>query len=413
MATVSPGALAGKRIVLAVTGSIAAYKSVLLARQLTRAGAEVRVILSEAARHFIGEATFTGLGLRVEGSMWGSPGESHVTLASWADCVLVAPATADTLARLAAGRADDLLSATVLCSRRALCVAPAMHPAMWAAAATQQNAATLFARGAHFIGPVEGEVASGEVGLGRMAEPEQILLGLVRAVHGPGRLGGRHVVVTAGPTREALDPVRALTNLSSGRMGYAVAAALVARGADVTLISGPVALPPPDGVRLMPVESALDMQGALDAALGPQLDGADALIMAAAVADYRPLSQATHKLKRGSEPLVLQLTPNPDLLADIGKRRTTARPVLVGFALESAEGDALVGLGRRKLIEKRVDMVVANSTSGLSGDENQVQLVTPVDCTRLERMSKAKVAGHIVDWLTARLDAPAKGEFTE
>ena len=221
-------------------------------------------------------------------------------------------------------------------------------------------------------------------------------------------------MITAGPTREAIDPVRAITNLSSGKMGYAIADVAAGRGAHVTLISGPVALKAPEGVHVVPVKSAVEMGQALEQALGPNLDRADALIMAAAVSDYRPATPSAQKLKKGDGVLRLELTPNPDLLADIGARRTTLRPVLIGFALETAEGDALIGLGRKKLIDKCVDMVVANGArDSVEGDQSLAFLVSPLDCTPLPRMSKARIGARIIGWLEQRLLTPQTQETTQ
>jgi phosphopantothenoylcysteine decarboxylase/phosphopantothenate--cysteine ligase len=401
--------LAGKVVVLGVTASIAAYKAALLLRLLRKAGATVHVILSESAKRFVGESTFRGLGAEVHTDMWSAPGELHVELGARADAVLVAPATADVLSRLAQGRADDLLTATVLCRCGPLVLAPAMHPRMWNDAAVAHNAALLAERGATFIGPVEGEVASGDVGIGRMAEPEHIAQALAELL-APGtaaltsELTGRHVVVSAGPTAEPLDPVRSLTNVSSGKMGFAVAAALRARGARVTLVAGPVTQPTPQGVDRVDVGSALEMRQALWTALGPELEDADALVMAAAVADYRPKARSNSKLKRSLDDLTLELVPNPDLLAEIGHARKAKHPVLVGFALETAEDEELVQHARRKLVSKRIDLVVANrAEESLGRDDNRVFLVSAIDCKPIARDSKAALAEHIVDFVAARL----------
>jgi phosphopantothenoylcysteine decarboxylase/phosphopantothenate--cysteine ligase len=408
------GALAGRKIVLGVTGSIAAYKAPFILRRLTEAGAEVRVVMTPSAENFIGAAVFRGLGAEVFNDMWSGEGEAHVQLAAWADAILIAPATADTLARMRQGRANDLLAATALCSDKAVIVAPAMHPTMWAHPATQENLTVLKERGVRFLGPAQGVVASGDSGVGRMEEPDDIAVAMIRLLSAKVRpLSGRKIVITAGPTREALDPVRALTNFSSGKMGYAIAAVALDQGAEVTLISGPVAIPAPVGATLVPVESAADMQEALDEALGLDLSAADALIMSAAVSDYRPKVPSSEKLKRGSDDFSLELAPNPDLLGEIGKRRGGLRPVLVGFALETAHGDELIMLGRQKLIKKQADMIVANSAQDALGkDDNTVRLVSARDCVPLEKMSKASVAAHIVDWVKARLKEPAHSDAT-
>lgn len=408
------GSLADRKILLCVTGSIAAYKAPILLRLLKTGGARVKVLLSESAKNFIGEAVFSGLGAEVFSDMWSGPGEPHVELSSWADVIVVAPATADTLSRLRQGRADDLLTATALCSEKPLVVAPAMHPTMWKHPATQENMLVLKDRGVRFVGPVHGEVASGELGLGRMEEPDGIAAVLVRLLEPRVKpLTGMHLVVTAGPTHEALDPVRSLTNSSSGKMGYAIAQVALDRGADVTLISGPVSLRVPPGAIFIPVTSAVQMQHALDRALGDNMTQADALIMSAAVADFRPKESSESKVKRGKEDMTLTLTPNPDLLAEIGTRRSGLRPVLVGFALETAEGDDLISLGRQKLIKKQVDMIVANSASeSLGKDSAVVRLVSARDCVPLEEMEKAQVAAHVIDWVVARLKEPATSDKT-
>jgi phosphopantothenoylcysteine decarboxylase / phosphopantothenate---cysteine ligase len=405
-AVTSHSALHEKTILLGVTGSIAAYKAVLIVRLLRKAGAIVHVILTEAAERFIGAETFHGLGAHVHQSMWGTEGEPHIMLAQKADAIVIAPTTADTLARLAQGRSDDLLTATVLASKKPLFVAPAMHPAMFDAAATRENVSRLKARGVHFLGPVEGEVASGDVGLGRMDEPEIIVSALALSLFGPRYLTGKHIVITAGPTREPLDPVRSLTNVSSGKMGFALAREATAMGAQVTLVVGAVDLPTP------PLVARIDAETALWDVLKPDLSGADALIMAAAVADYRPERASTEKLKRGDGGMTLKLAPNPDLLKEIGTHRKSARPVLVGFALETVSGDALIQHARRKLVEKRVDLIVANSAQDSLGlDTNQVLMVTPQDCRPLSVRSKTAVSAEILEWVARRL-AAEPGEWT-
>lgn len=414
MSVLPVGALAGRKIVLGVTGSIAAYKAPILMRRLMEAGASVRVVMTPSSTQFVGEAVFRGLGADVFTGMWEGSGETHVALAEWADAVVVAPATADTLARVRQGRADDLLGATVLCSGKRVIFAPAMHPSMWSNRATVENVAVLRERGIRFLGPVRGVVASGAEGVGRMEEPEGIALAVARLLGSKGKsLAGRRMVITAGPTREALDPVRSLTNLSSGKMGYAIAAVALAQGAEVVLVTGPVSIPAPPGAEVILVESAREMQRALEEQLGEDLSGADGLIMSAAVADFRPKNPSEQKVKRGSEDYTLELTPNPDILAEIGKRRQGLRPVLVGFALETATGDALIMSGRQKLIKKQADMIVANSaTESLGRDDAVVRLISARDCVPLERMNKAGVAACIIEWIARRLDEPEHSEST-
>lgn len=414
MPSLAAGTLAGRNILLGITGSIAAYKIPPLARLLQDAGANLKVVMTASASEFVGAAVFRGFGIEVHADMWSGPGEPHIELATWADVLLIAPATADSLARIAQGRADDLLGALALSFDGPVLLAPAMHPKMWQHPATEHNVATLVERDAHLLGPAHGKVASGESGLGRMLEPEQIAELVAQALNPVHRsMSNRHLLITAGPTQEALDPVRSLTNSSSGKMGYSIAAAALARGAKVTLISGPVNLPPPPGAHFVPIQSALELREALAQALGPDLQKVDALIMAAAVSDYRPAQTYMEKLKRGGEDFSLHLTPNPDLLAEIGKRRTELRPVLVGFALETAEPEQLLALGRKKLIDKQVDLIVANNAAdSLGKDSNQVQLVSARDCRPLPEMGKAQVAAQLLDWVEARLAEPLVPEQT-
>ena len=363
---------------------------------LTRSGAE-----------FVGAATFAGLtGEAPHSSMFGDDraGELHVQLARQSDLLLIAPATADVLARLAHGRADDLLTATALCATCPVLVAPAMHPSMWSHPATVRNVATLAADArVGFIGPVEGEVASGDVGMGRLAEPETIV-SFVIAQLSSGSLRGRHLVVSAGPTAEDIDPVRFISNRSSGKMGFALAERAAAHGARVTLIAGPVALATPAGVTRIDVRSAQAMRGALWQALKPDLSGADALIMTAAVADYRPAETHASKLKRGAESIGLELVPNDDLLAEIGAARKAQRPVLVGFALETEKDEKLVNAARAKLAKKRVDLVVANHPdSSIAKEQISGSLVGVRDAESFGPLVKHEAADRILDFVVARL----------
>ncbi|GMV12792.1 MAG: bifunctional phosphopantothenoylcysteine decarboxylase/phosphopantothenate--cysteine ligase CoaBC [Polyangiaceae bacterium] len=402
------GRLRDKRITLAVSGSIAAYKAVLLARLLVTEGAQVQTLFTRAASQFVGAATFAGItGKPVLTDMFDPAvaGELHVDLASKTDLLLVIPATADLLARLAGGRADDLITATALCAACPILVAPAMHPAMWAHPATQRNVELLTADGrVERVGPVYGEVASGEHGIGRMSEPEEILAAVLvkLAEHD---LRGRHVVVTAGPTIEDIDPVRFLSNRSSGKMGFAVAERAAARGARVTLITGPAQLPTPYGVTRVDVRSAVAMRGAVWQALGPDLGAADALVMAAAVGDYRPAETHATKLKREGDQMRLELVQNPDILAEIGAARAGRRPVLVGFAVEADKNDKVVAYARAKLGSKKVDVVVANHADDSFGkDDNRVSLVTQDRVEPLPRSSKLELADQILDFLARRLE---------
>jgi phosphopantothenoylcysteine decarboxylase/phosphopantothenate--cysteine ligase len=407
------GALAGRTIALCLTGGIAAYKAVVLARLLVQRGANVQPVMTPSAARFVGKVTLSGIcGRGVLDDMWDPrfAGESHVVLADEADLVAIVPSTADCLARMAHGRADDLVAALALVARGPVLVAPAMHPRMWSHPSTMRNVELLRRDGrVRFVGPVEGVVASGDVGMGRMAEPDAIVAAILGELGHSNRstqrrdLEAKHVVVTAGPTLEDLDPVRFLGNRSTGKMGFAVADAAAARGARVTLVAGPVHLPTPPGVQRVDVRSARDMQAALDAAIGDQLDRADALVMAAAVADHRPekVDTAKQKKTKGDGGVTLKLVKNPDLLATIGARRAKGmRPVLVGFAVET---DDLVGYARKKLVEKRVDLVVANLAShGFGGDDDEVVIVD-AENERTLRGTKRAIADALLDDVVSRL----------
>ncbi len=406
------GPLDGRTLALAVTGSIAAYKSVQVARLCVKAGARVIPVMSTSARQFLGPLSLAAIcGEAVAIDMWDPTfaGEMHVSIGDRADLVVVVPATADFLARLATGRADDLVCALALCAKSPVLLAPAMHPRMWAHPATQRNVATLMGDGrVTFVGPVNGEVASGETGMGRMAEPEAIFEAILAALGSPVRdLVGLRLVVTAGPTLEDLDPVRFLGNRSSGKMGFAVAERAAARGAQVTLIAGPVERVTPAGVRRIDVRGALAMREALGAAAGEDLAGFDALVMSAAVADYRPADVHATKIKKQGEVASLSLVRNPDLLGELGARRgTSTRPILVGFALETKGGDDLVTYARGKLATKGVDLIVANhADEALSGDSNRATFVSDDGITPLPVMSKAALADLLLDRIVARIRA--------
>lgn len=391
----------GRTIALCVTGSIAAYKAVELARLLVSAGVHVVPVMTASAKRFVGALTFAAIcGEPVASDMWdpSHPSEAHVVLARRVDAVAIVPATADVLARLAHGRADDLVTALALCAQCPVLAAPAMHPAMWDHPATRRNAAELAAqKRVQLIGPVHGEVASGDSGVGRMVEPKEIADAL-SALLSPRDLSGLRVIVTAGPTFEDLDPVRFIGNRSSGRMGFALAERAARRGADVTLIAGPVGQTTPPGVRRIDVRAAADMRAALWEALGPDLSGADALVMAAAVADYRPLHPSRSKLKKSADRISLELARNPDLLGEIGAARLGRRPVLVGFALETGEGEELVRHARGKLVEKRLDLVVANEAGdSLGRQEARATFVSAGGVEPLPVMSKADIADAILE----------------
>lgn len=392
-------------VALAVTGSIAAYKAAEIARALRKAGARVLPVMTRSAAEFLGPVTLSGItGEKTHTDMWDPsfPGELHVELARRADVVLIAPATADVLARLAQGRADDLVTALALCARGPVLAAPAMHPRMWSHPAVQRNVATLRADArVELIGPEDGEVASGETGVGRMTAPETIAaIALARAT--PPDLRGLRVVVTAGPTVEDFDPVRFIGNRSTGKMGFAIAERAAMRGADVTLIAGPVALPTPFGVKRIDVRGALSMRAALWDALGPTLDRADLLVMTAAVADYRPREEATKKLKRTAQPMTLDLVPNPDLLAEVGAARTTRAPLLVGFAVETDTDARVIEAARGKLTTKRVDMIIANHAADSFGrDDNRATLVTHETAEPFGVLPKPTLADRILDRASA------------
>jgi phosphopantothenoylcysteine decarboxylase/phosphopantothenate--cysteine ligase len=421
--TYPQGPLSGRTIALAVTGSIAAYKCAALARMLVKAGARVLPVMTASAARLVGPMTFAGIcGEPVAMDMWDpfsgfdhdraearhvlSAGEMHVSLAERADIVAIVPATADVLARMAGGRADDLVAALALCAKGPVIAAPAMHPRMWEHPATQRNVALLAEqKRITLVGPVCGDVASGDVGMGRMAEPEAIYAAIVGAF-APRDLVGARIVVTAGPTLEDVDPVRFLANRSTGKMGFAVAERAAARGADVTLIAGPVSLATPPGVKRVDVRGAVAMRGALWQALGVDLSRADALVMAAAVADYRPAEVSVSKVKKQAERASLELVRNPDILSEVGAARAGKRPVLVGFAVETENGVALTAYAKRKLVEKKVDLVVANEASEAFGsNDNRATLVAADGAEALPTMTKHALADVILDRLRARLRA--------
>lgn len=393
----NPGSLDGQCALLIVSGGVSAFKSAIVARELMRRGAVVDTVLTSAAQRFITPLTFAAITGRAPYTELWNPsfsGELHIELTQRATVIVIAPATADLMARVATGLADDLATACLLAAECPLVFAPAMHSRMWSNPATRTSVSTLTARGAHFVGPVDGPLASGESGLGRMAEPSDI----VSAVHSSlsaRDLSGCHVVVTAGGTHEAIDPVRFIGNRSSGRMGYAVAAAALSRGAAVTLITAPSALSPPHGATVVRVRSALEMH----AAVSVHAQHADVVIMAAAVADYRPAEVSAHKLKKNNRGMTLELVANPDILASLGDARaasdTPAHPLLVGFAVETED---LVSRARDKLTRKHCDLIVANlADDGFEGETNRVVLVTRDESLALSTMSKHSVAGHIID----------------
>jgi len=394
------------KVALAVSGSIAAYKAVEVARKLVAEGVAVVPVMTESATRFLGPLTLSGVcGTPVLCDMFdaGYGGEVHVDLGRSLDLVLVVPATADLLARLAQGRADDIVSALSLSVACPVLVAPAMHSHMWNHPATRRNVATLRADGrVMLIGPAEGPLASGESGPGRLSDPEEIVAAALGALGKNRDLVGLRLVVTAGPTVEDIDPVRFVSNRSSGRMGFAVAERGASRGAQVALIAGPVELSTPRGVERVDVRSARDMQAALAAAFGQSLAGADALVMSAAVADYAPLEAYAHKMKKAGDVIAIELAKTPDLLAEIGAIRSGGRPVLVGFAVETAEDDVLVAYAQKKLRDKKVDLIVANHAADSFGaPTNRAIFVTEHAAEALSVMSKNDLADRILDHVRA------------
>ena len=396
---------AGKRVLLGVTGGIAAYKVVQVARDLTRLGAEIDVVMTHSARAFIGALSFEGVTGRAVRSEILEPGHAldHIRLARGADVVVVAPATADFMARAAIGRADDLLAAILLATRAPVLICPAMNDLMWSHPATAGNVDRLRALGYRIVGPAEGPLAFGEgSGPGRMEEPDVVVQHVGRALEADGRFRGRRVVVTAGPTREAVDPVRFLSNRSSGRMGFALAAAAWRRGADVDLITGPTALAPPAGPRVHRVETAEEMKGAVRR----HISDADVLVMAAAVADFRPKDPAGSKIKKETTPDAIPLEAAPDILRDTAGDRPSGC-VIVGFALETEGGEANA---RRKLEDKGMDLVVLNETGPGSGFETETNRVALMDrdgqAETLPLLSKDEVAERILDRVERRMPFP-------
>lgn len=397
-------------VALAVTGSIAAYKAVEVARLLVKAGHRVLPLMTSSATRFVGPVTLSGIcGEAVVVDMWDPtfPGEAHVAIADRADVIAIVPATADMLARLAQGRADDLVTATALSAKGPVLVAPAMHPRMWSHPATQRNVAELESLGRVVrIGPVSGLVASGDTGMGRMEEPAAIAAAIERALVPRRDLEGKRIVVTAGPTFEPLDPVRFLGNRSSGKMGLAIAARAAMRGAKVMLVAGPISLSTPPGVERRDVETAEEMRAALADVLRADLSGADALVMAAAVADFRPDLASTTKIKKGAVDAAptIALTHNPDLIAEIGARRARDRPVLVAFALETGDDAAVAAYAQKKLAAKKVDLVVANAAhESLGQDANRVAFVDSQGASDFVSATKDAIADLILDRVASRL----------
>ncbi|KPK15089.1 MAG: hypothetical protein AMJ62_10640 [Myxococcales bacterium SG8_38] len=401
--------LQGKRIVVGLGGGIAAFKAVELVRELMRRGAEVRVVMTDAARRFVGPITFAGLtGKPPVTDLWAEDyaGEVHVELGEWADAVVIAPATMNLMARAANGHADDVVLATLACAKGQVFFAPAMHSRMWSHPAMQRNAEALTRSGAVLLGPVIGPLASGEIGLGRMMEPVEIADGVETHLAHAKDLEGVRLLISAGPTHEDLDPVRFIGNRSSGRMGYAIAAQALRRGAEVTIVSGPVHIPPPSGAEVVQVWSARQMHEAIMS----RFDAFDVVVMAAAVADYRPHRRAGQKIKKG-ENLQIELVRNPDILADLGAKRAQRPAVLVGFALET---ENLEQAAREKLVKKAADLIVANEAgAGLGGDTNRAVLVEAGSSTPLPQMSKRALADQILDRIRVLLHQAAHRQGRE
>jgi len=407
VARVTFNPLTAKRILLGVCGSIACYKVADLASQLRQAGAEVDVILTESAARFVSVLTFqsvTGRPVYTDADLWGGQGHVlHIRLGAEADLMLIAPATANTLAKLAHGQADNLLTITALALRGPLLAAPAMDGGMYAHPATRANLDTLRRRGVTIIEPASGHLASGQQGEGRLVEPDELFnrLRLACAVNGP--LAGRHVVVSAGGTQEAIDPVRLITNRSSGKQGFAVAQAALDLGARVTLIAGATAVPPPFGAEVVSARSAAAMHEAVLSAT----DEADALVMAAAVADFRPSHPAGQKLKKQAGPPAIDLEPTVDILAAVADRRVqSGHPrAVIGFAAESRD---LLDNARLKLASKKLDLIVANDISaddaGFEGDTNRVTLLFADGRVEpLPILDKPAVAARLVQELVTLL----------
>ena len=396
-----------RRILLIISGGIAAYKSLDLIRRLRERGAAVRAVMTAAAQHFVTPLSVAALCEdKVYTDLWSLTDESemgHIRLSREADLLVVAPASADLIARMAAGLADDLATTVLLASDKPVLIAPTMNLMMWGHPATQANLATLAARGVVRIGPGSGDLACGEVGSGRMAEPLEIVAAIEGMLKGEARLAGRRALVTSGPTREPIDPVRYLSNHSSGKQGHAIAAALAGLGADTVLVSGPTQEPTPSGVRLVAVETAAEMLAACEAALP-----VDVAVMAAAVADWRVESVAGHKLKKdGGGPPLLRLAENPDILASISRRANDRPALVIGFA---AETDDIVANARAKRARKRCDWILANDvspgTGTFGGDENTIHLVDADGVEDWPVMTKrevaARLAARIADHLPPR-----------
>jgi phosphopantothenoylcysteine decarboxylase/phosphopantothenate--cysteine ligase len=392
------------RILLGVTGGIAAYKSPDLVRRLIERGAEVQVVMTTAAQRFVSAMSFQAVsGRPTRNDLWDGTAEAamgHIELARWAQLVLIAPASADFIARLAGGRADDLLSTLCVATEAPIMIAPAMNRVMWANKATQANVELLISRGVRILGPAAGNQACGEVGAGRMWEPVKLAESVLEPPANAGLLAGLNVVITAGPTRERLDPVRYLTNRSSGKMGFAVAAAAREAGAHVTMVTGPVQLPTPAGITRINVESARDMF----AAVHRHIANADVFIAAAAVADFQPTNVAKQKIKKQSAPVSIEMEPAPDIVKSVAEM--AKRPFVVGFA---AETNDIERNARSKLKRKKLDMIAANEVGdGIAFDceDNALTVLWPGGKAEVARGPKIDVARELIALIAKRLPPP-------
>jgi len=396
--------LANKNILLGVTGGIAAYKSAEIVRHLKKSGASVRVVMTRSAEEFITPLTLQALsGNRVSTELLDAEAEAamgHIELAKWADGILIAPATANTIARLSSGRGDDLLSTVTLAFDGPISVAPAMNQAMWRDERTQENLKKLIDQDFGICGPGSGEQACGDVGLGRMLEPLDIL-DMFSLSFNEGTLSGKKILITAGPTQEPIDPVRFITNRSSGKMGYSLVEAALESGANVTLISGPVNIEPPSNCNFVSIKTAEEMYDAVM----HHISGMDVYIGTAAVSDYSPAKASDSKIKKdgSNSPMILELKENQDILKSVSELEQ--RPYVVGFA---AETNDLIKNAKKKLSNKNLDLIIANDVSnkdiGFDSDDNEVTLITEKEKYLIERQNKRKVSKKIIDFISGRIN---------
>lgn len=401
--------LAGKTVVLGVTGGIAIYKAADICSTLVKLGADVHVIMTEHAQWFVGPGTFRALtGNQVLTGIFDEPEKyeiQHVSLSERADVMLIAPATANIIGKIASGIADDMLSTTVMAATCPVILAPAMNCRMWGNRIVKSNVDHLRSLGYRFVGPEKGRLACGEVGVGRLAQTDDIIAEVVRAIERKQDLQGVSILVTAGPTQEPIDPVRFVANRSSGKMGYAIGQAAAERGARVILVSGPTSLPAPAGVEVVPVKTASEMLNSVMV----HLPDVHAVLGAAAVADYRPKSPADSKIKKKAEEMTVELVPTPDIVAEVGRQK--GGRVLVAFA---AETENLLNNARKKLDSKNADFIVANDVSrtdiGFGADENQVTIIGREGQEELPKLPKSEVADRILDHVKKALGRPGSSE---